>query len=70
MKKIFLLCILSLCLLGITSCGKEKAVKDPVSQEAELGIKLENQAQDAVDTYQDQAGDADSMLDNPEAIGD
>ena len=59
-KKIILLLATVLSLAAFAACGK----KDPVVQEASLGIKLENDAKEVVQQQQDSMDGADNMLDN------
>ena len=58
-KKIMIITISVLTLAAFTACGKKS---NPVVQETELGIQLENNAKDVVQQQQDSAEDADKML--------
>ncbi|MCR4755920.1 MAG: hypothetical protein K5868_10405 [Lachnospiraceae bacterium] len=70
-KILAILMAMSLCIMGLTACGdEEESSKDPLSQEAELGIQLQNQAEDAVEQYQNQSETADDMLENTDSLGD
>ena len=66
-KKIILTLFILMGCAFLTSCkGDEKTeeIQDPLAQETELGLRLEEKAKDAVETQGQDSDNADSMLDN------
>lgn len=66
-KKIILALFILMGCAFLTSCkGDEKTeeIQDPLVQETELGLRLEEKAKDAVETQGQDSDNADSMLDN------
>ncbi len=63
-KKWIIISVISVMgIAGLTACGKEKA-KNPVIEETQMGIQLENKARDVVNQQGSDAQNADQMLDN------
>ena len=60
-KLIYILAISILTLGSLTACGK---VKDPVIEETQQGIQLEDKAREVTGQQKEQAEDADSKLEN------
>ena len=60
-KKILFIVVSALTLAAFTACGKKS---NPVVQETELGIKLENDAKEVVQQQQDSYDGQDQMLQN------
>lgn len=63
MKKIVIAILLSALALGLVACGVKK---DPVIEEAEYGVELEDKAQSAVDNYNQQIQNADNPFSSEE----
>ena len=63
MKKILVMgVLLIMCLASLTACGKKKAT-NPVVEDAQLGVQLEDKARDVTGQQEEQAEEADKMLD-------
>ena len=63
MKKIVIAILLSALALGLVACGVKK---DPVVEEAEYGIELEDKAKNVVDDYNQQFQNADDTFSTEE----
>ena len=63
MKKILVMgVLLIMCLASLTACGKKKTT-NPVVEDAQLGVQLEDKARDVTGQQEEQAEEADKMLD-------
>ena len=61
-KRLYIIAVLLV--LGsamLTACGS-----DPVTEEAQLGVNLENKAKDNVEQQNEDAGNAENMMENME----
>ena len=63
MKKriMYIIAVCALCLGGLTACGK---AKDPVIEETQQGIQLEDKAREVTGQQGEQAEEADDKLDS------
>ena len=63
MKKriMYIVAVCVLCLGGLTACGK---TKDPVIEETQQGIQLEDKAREVTGQQGEQAEEADDKLDS------
>ena len=63
-KKWIIISVISVMgIAGLTACGKGKS-KNPVIEETQMGIQLEDKARDVVNQQGSDAQNADQMLDN------